>query len=381
MPLNKRINSIFTLVFILLVFSIFSVPSIAQGEKETKELEKTFTLISEVPRLPVISQGNTGTCWSFSTISFLESELIRMGKGEIDLSEMFVVYNCYIAKADYYLRMRGNNTFAQGGLQQDVISVLRKIGAAPASVYTGLWEGEERHNHGELSSVLSNYLTGLRSTRRAPSKKWLSGFTGILNAYLGTAPQKFEYKGKEMTPRSFADEVLGLNPDDYIEFTSYTHMPFYQQGELVIPDNWCHYDKYYNLPLDEFMMVYHDALDNGYSVAIATDVSEKKFLQKMGYAILEEEVDGKANITQEDREAMWDDWRTTDDHGMHAVGIAKDENGTTFYLVKNSWGVKDMGPYDGHIYMSEQFLRAKMHSFMVHKDAIPAGIRAKLNIE
>lgn len=370
--------------YILILVALVIIAPQAFAQDETEFPEKTFTNVNEIYRTPVLSQGATGTCWSFSASSFWETELERLGKGEINISELFTVYHVYIEKARVYIKMHGNNTFAQGGFGHDFPFVYENFGAVPADVYSGLLEGDEGHNHGELARVLKAYLDALLASRRsAPSHKWMDGFKGILDAYIGTPPAEFEYEGKTYTPRSFADEKLDLNMDDYLQITSYKYLPWYEASEHVIPDNWMHCKCFYNLPLDEFMQVFDNALRNGYSVIVSSDVSEKYFSQKHGYAILERDLEGqKELVTQDEREEMWNNWKTTDDHGMHGVGVATDENGDTFYLVKNSWGVSERtGPYDGHIYMSENFLRAKMHTIYVHKDGVPAEILEKLKIK
>jgi bleomycin hydrolase len=375
------------IVAVLVVLLCASVTVTAQEQEKTKWPEKTFTIEKEYWRTPVLSQGGTGTCWSFSTTSFFESEINRLYDAEIDLSEMFTVYHVYIAKADYYIRMHGNNTFAEGGFSHDLLMVMDEFGAMPADVYTGLWEGEKGYNHSELSRVLSAMLDALLQSGgygrpSAPSMKWMSGFKAALGAYLGTPPESFEFNGTTTNAKDFFTNSVKLNPDDYVELTSFLYMPYYKPSEHVIPDNWMHYDKFYNLPLDEFMQTLAYALDNGYTVAISTDVSEEGFNQKRGYAMLKDDLDGIEPVTAEQREEMWNRWKTTDDHGMHAVGVARDEEGNVFYLVKNSWGTNPerTGPYNGHIYMHENFLRAKMHAYLLHKDAIPAEIREKLGL-
>ena len=369
------------LVAVALVITLLAVPAFAQQRPEVKMPKKTFTVEKEVWRSDVLSQGATGTCWSFSATSFMESELERLGKGKHDLSEMFTVFNTYMMKADYYLRMHGNNTFAQGGFSHNQLMVLKEFGAVPNEVYTGLWEGEKFHNHSELEKVLKAYLDALLAKRRGtPSNKWSKGFKAVLEAYLGSYPKEFEYKGKKYTPKSFAAE-LGLNPDDYVHITSYSYLPFWKQGEHIIPDNWCHADDFYNVPLDDYIKIFDHALRNGYSTVVSADVSEKMFSMKDGYAVLPRDLKKDAKpITQEEREEMWNNGQTTDDHGMHGVGVAKDEDGNVFYLVKNSWGEKN-GPYGGHIYMGQNYMRAKLHTFMVHKDAIPAEYKEKLGIK
>lgn len=367
-------------LFIALMLLAAWVPVMAQDAVDMPA--KTFTPFgTEIWRTPVLSQGGTGTCWSFSAVSFIESELHRLGKADVDLSEMFNVYKTYLDKADYYVRTMGNSTFSQGAHLYDSFRILKLYGAVPQSVYSGLWADEKNHSHGELERVLSAMMqTLIKDARRAPSLKWRAGFTAVLGSYLGVPPEKFTWEGKEYTPRSFADTFVNLNPDDYVVLTSFSHMPFYKASELVVADNWFHYDGYFNLPLDDYMRAFDNAVRNGYSVVMAADVSEKMFKQKVGYAVLEQDKDGVKPVIQAEREKMWDNWETTDDHGMHAVGIARDEKGEIYYLVKNSWGVENQGPHNGHIYMHENYLRGKMESIMMHKDGLPKDLREKLGL-
>ena len=363
----------------ILVVALMAVPALAQDKKP--ELPKrTFTPVKEFSyRTPVLSQGATGTCWSFSATSFMESELDRLGKGKYDLSELYTVYKTYVDKADYYVRMHGNSTFSQGAHLYDTVMTYVKDGAVPHEAYTGLLEGDKFHNHGEMVNALKAYLDAMVGGRRPPSAKWKPGFIAIMDSYIGKAPESFEYKGKKYTPKEFAAE-LGLVAEDYIMFTSFTHMPFWEASELVLPDNWKHYKNYYNLPIDDYMKVWRNAFENGFTAVFAGDVSEKFFDQRTtGYAIMDTDLKKFGKVTQEERQAMWDAGKTTDDHGMHAVGMAKDENGEVYYLVKNSWG--NVGPFNGHIYIHENYMRGKLESFMIHKDAIPEDIRKKLNIK
>lgn len=374
--MNKRLM----VVAIALIITLLAVPAFAQQRQEVKMPDKKFTTVNEMWRSDVLSQGRTGTCWSFSATSFMESEVERLGKGKHDLSEIFTVFNTYLMKGDYYIRMQGNNTFAEGGFSHNELMVLKNIGAVPNEVFNGLWEGEPGHDHSELVGVLKSYLDTLLKQRGAPSQKWSKGFKAILEAYLGNYPAEFEYQGKKYTPKSYAAE-LGLNPDDYVHVTSYTYLPFWKQGEHIIPDNWCHADDFYNVPLDDYIKIFDYALRNGFTTVVSADVSEPMFSMKHGYAVLPGDLEKDAKlITQEEREEMWNNGQTTDDHGMHGVGVATDEDGNVFYLVKNSWGAEN-GPYAGHIYMGQNYMRAKLHTFMVHKDGIPKEYWEKLGIK
>ena len=274
------------------------------------------------------------------------------------------------------MRMHGANNFGPGGLGHDVFDAIKRHGIVRDEDYSGMWEYENRHNHSELHNVLRAYMDSVLRSRPGPSPKWEAGLKGILDAYLGPLPEEIRVGRREMSPLQFADDVLGLNMDDYVEITSFSHMPFYDEVCLLVPDNWVRNDETWNLPADDVMRIIENALMNGYTVVYGGDVSEEGFNQKKGYAVWNED----SVSTQEERQEMWDRWTTTDDHGMHIVGIAQDEEGNIFYRVKNSWGATN-GPYGGHIYMSENFIRAKFDLITVHRDAIPADIQAKMNFE
>ena len=380
----------------------------AQEQKNDQEGYK-FTDIKRLPTTSVKSQDRAGTCWSWSTISFLESEIMRMGKDSLSLSPMYVVWNTYHAKGDKYVRMNGHVNFGQGGASADVTWAIRNYGIVPLSLYSGLNYGEEVHVHGELDAILKGYLDAVVSN---PNKKlstaWLRGYDGILNAYLGEKPEKFTWQGKEYTPQTFAKEVVGLNMDDYVNLTSFTHHPFYTEFAIEVEDNWS-WDKAYNLPLEELMQVMDYAIDNGYTFVWGADVSEKGFATKdAGVAVIPatdtKEMSGaeiakweklpkgqqmmdafkqgpapEKTITQEMRQEEFDRYLTTDDHGMHIIGKAKDQNGTPYFIVKNSWG--DYGKYKGYLYASYPFVAYKTTSVMIHKDALPKDLKKKLGIK
>ncbi len=356
-----------------LVLALALLPAALGAQQAVKQQApaKTFTDLKVLPATSVKNQANTGTCWDFATLSMVESELLRMGEGDYDLSEMYIVDHVYREKADAYYRMHGNNTFGPGGLSHDVLATIARYGIVRQSDFSGLWPYETHYDHTELQNVLKADLDAVQRTRPGPSPKWSKGFGGILDAYLGRLPDSIEVKGRWITPKQFAEQ-LGIDPSNYVEITSFENMPFWQQGALEVPDNWSHYDRTWNIPLDDAMRVVKHAIESGYTIAIGADVSEKSFDQKDGYATWEE---GKT-VTQDQRQQGWDRWTTTDDHTMHLVGIAKDEDGTTYFKVKNSWG--DVGPYHGYIYMSENYIRAKFDLMMLNRDGLPADIRAKL---
>lgn len=393
-------KKIFTSVFMLA--AILSSSMYAQDNDGYQ-----FTTVKEVKISPVKNQNRTGTCWCFSGLGFLESELLRMGKGEYDLSEMFIVNHSYKDKADKYVRLHGYLNFAQGGSFGDVLYAAKHYGLVPESVMNGLNYGETMHVHGEMESAASNYLKAIiKNPNRKLSTAWKKGFDGIIDAYLGELPEKFTYNGKEYTPKSFAEE-LGLNIDDYVSLTSFTHHPFYSTFPIEVQDNW-RWDLSYNLPIDELMQVFDNAINNGYSVAWASDVSEKGFSRNgvavaadiesmersgsdqdrwLGLSQTQKDQEIKKmlekpcqeiKVTQELRQEEYDNYKTTDDHGMLIYGIAKDQTGKKFYMVKNSWGTDNK--YKGTWYASETFVAFKTMNIVVHKNAIPKEIRAKLGI-
>lgn len=373
-------NRIFrtSLLFVFLLSTVLLTPALAQQKEDWPG--KTFTVTKEVWRTPAKSQGRTGTCWCFSTTSFLESEAHRLGRGDFNLSEIYTVYYAYLEKPARYIRMHGNQTLGQGGLSHDVIYFVRKYGLVRKEDYDGLIYSKDGHNHSEMSRAVFSMIKGLVDERRSgPSPKWPNAVQGILNAYIGKVPSKIEYEGKELTPKQFADEVLQIPYDDYLEFTSYSYMPFWKQGELLIPDNWMHFDGFYNVPLDDFVRIIDHALENGYSLVFDLDTAEKTYNSRKGIAFTPEDKEG-AVIDQELRDAMFDDWRTIDTHLEHAVGLADDEKGKRWFLVKNSGG-EDRGPYKGHEYFSENFVRGKVPFIMVHKDGLPGDIKEKLGIK
>jgi bleomycin hydrolase len=343
-----------------------------------------FTMTSDCNCTSIKNQNNTGTCWSFATSSFLESELIRMGKTEYDLSEMFFVRQIYQDKAQNYLLRQGKAQFGQGGLSHDVIKAFVEGGAMPESVYSGKLPGDYMHDHTEMENALKGMLDALTKEKKL-TPKWPEAVAGIMDAYMGKVPQKFTHEKKEYTPQSFAAS-LGINPADYVTFTSYNHHPFYQAFVLEIPDNWSN-GSYYNIPIDELVDITQQAISKGYSVAWDGDVSEKGFSANKGIAILPsnearedkfEKPGEEVSVSQDLRQATFMDYSTTDDHLMHITGTAKDQQGTRYFYVKNSWG--EISPFQGYVYMSEPYFKLKTVAIMVHKDAVPAAIRQKLNL-
>jgi bleomycin hydrolase len=358
--------------------------------------EYKFTVIKNIEGTAVQNQNITSTCWSFSSLSFFESELIRLGKGkDFNLSEMFVARKAYSLKADNFIRMHGKTNFAEGGGFPDVVNVIRNYGMVPEDVYTGKKDVKAIHNHKLLETTLINILrpAALPETQEINFNFLHNSVNAVCDEYLGKIPENFEYKGKNYTPKTYA-EATGINIDDYVFLTSFSHHPYYSKFVLEIPDNW-NWEQVHNLPLNEFQEVMSNAINTGYSIAWGADISEKGFMFRDGIAIVPETPiatmteDEKANlsikpvkqltITQEMRQKAFDNYETQDDHGMHILGMVKDQNNTNYYYVKNSWG-KDRNQCDGYFYASESYVLYKTTSIMVHKKAIPAAIAKKLGI-
>ncbi|MBR6539683.1 MAG: aminopeptidase [Bacteroides sp.] len=397
-------------LMLLAMTGFLSLNLMAQDAPKTEE-GFVFTTIKENPITSVKNQNRAGTCWCYSTLGFLEAELLRMGKGEFDFAEMYTVQKTYLDRADKAVRTHGDISFSQGGSFYDVIYGMQHYGLVPEEVMRpGVMYGDTLSNHTELSAVSDAVVAAIAKGRLSSLQTdatgtplWKKAVEAIHEIYLGEAPETFTYQGKEYTPKSFY-ESTGLNPDDYVSLTSYTHHPFYTQFALEIPDNW-RWALSYNLPIDELMEVFDNAIMKRYTVAWGSDVSEDGFTRN-GIAVLPDvekaqELSGsdmahwlkltpaekKLNTkpqpqkwcTQAERQKAYDNWETTDDHGMVIYGIAKDQEGTEYYLVKNSWGVT--GKYDGIWYASKAFVRYKTINILVHKDALPKAIAKKLGIK
>jgi bleomycin hydrolase len=379
----KRVRSFLFVLFIFIFNSAFFA-----GDDFKFENPHEFTRIYTLPATPVKSQGKTGTCWAFATTSFIESELIRKGKGEFDLSEMFTVRQCYPLKAEKYVRYHGESNYGQGGQAHDVFMIIDKNGVVPDNVYTGMTFKQEKHNHGEMFAVLSSMLNAVVDKRGGElTPVWMNAYQSILDTYLGEIPEEFVYEGKTYTPAGFRN-YLGIDVNDYIEITSYSHHPFYEKINLEVPDNWTN-DLYYNVPIDEIVEIIDNSLSNGYTVAWDGDTGKDDFY-KEGYAVVpveerdvekdrQESMEEKT-VTQQMRQQAFNDYSTTDDHLMHITGLAEDQNGTKFYYTKNSWGTDDKG-IDGYWYLSEQYVRLKTIAITVHRDAVPGDIKNRLGIE
>ena len=394
-------------IFVLALAAISAMGVMAQEAENTLE----FTVVKENPITSIKNQNQAGTCWCYSSLAFIESELLRMGKGEFDFSEMYLVHNTYLDRADKAVRTHGDVSFSQAGSFYDVIYGMEAFGLVPEEeMRPGVMYGKELSNHNELSAVSDAVVAAIAKGRHRSLQTdaegmplWKKAIESIHDIYLGVRPEKFTYNGKEYTPKSFYEE-LGLNADDYVSLTSYTHHPFYESFVLEIQDNW-RWSKSYNLPIDELMQVFDNAIMEGYTIAWGSDVSEQGFT-RMGTAVLPEESasadlqgsdmakwlnlseEEKKNtpkpttqrwVSQEERQLAYDNWETTDDHGMQIYGIAKDQNGTEYYMVKNSWG--EAGTYKGIWYASKAFVRYKTMNIVVHKDALPKDIKKKLGLK
>ena len=398
-------------LFIIAAMGLFSISGMAQEAKEQSKEGFVFTTVKELPITSVKNQNRAGTCWCYSSMAFLEAELLRMGKGEYDFSEMYIVHNTYLDRADRAVRTHGDASFSQGGSFYDVIYGMEHFGLVPeAEMRPGVMYGDTLSNHTELSAVSDAVVAAIAKGRLSKLQSdangtplWKKAIEAIHDIYLGERPEKFTYNGKEYTPKSFY-ESTGLNPDDYVSLTSYTHHPFYSQFVLEIQDNW-RWAQSYNLPIDEFMQVFDNAIMNGYTIAWGSDVSESGFTRD-GIAVMPDqekaqELSGSDMVrwlkmkpeekklntkpqpqiwcTQEERQLAYDNWETTDDHGMLIYGIAKDQEGNEYYMVKNSWGKS--GKYDGIWYASKAFARYKTMNILVHKNALPKDIAKKLGIK
>lgn len=389
-----------TLIFVLLGLSTYCVGQFGYTDPVTNAegSEYEFSKIIHLEATPVESQGNTGTCWSFSGTSFFESELIRMGTKDPDLlSEMYIARKSYEAKAIKYIRLDGKGNFSQGGETHDIPFVIKNYGIVPAEIYPGLSYGTETHDHDELFKVLDGAVQGVLSHSKNKGKKplspsWRSALNGILDAYFGEDIESFEYKGKTYTPRTYAD-AIGLNMEDYISLTSFTNHEMNAICTLEIPDNWT-WGKSYNISLDDLVSTCEDAVRQGFSIAWATDVSENGFSFRNGLAINPVNTETVENVgygtngfkkpvkeievTPELRQRGYDNKTTTDDHLMHIVGLYKDQNGSKYFLVKNSWGTGNLP--EGYLYVSQSYFKAKTMMVYLHKDGITKEVKKKIGV-
>lgn len=398
-------------IIALALLAVVATGANAKGKKQPKvdPNKPVFTIVKENPITSVKDQNRSGTCWAYSTLSYFESEILKNTGKTYDLCESFVANKDYMDRAVQVVRYHGDMQFAQGGSAYDVYYVLKNYGICPenAMPFPGSLYGDSLNNFNEFFSLLEPYVEGIATNKASKiSGQWKVGFQGILDAYLGKCPENFTYEGKNYTPKSFASS-LGLNMDDYVTITSYTHHPFYSQFVVEVQDNWRN-PASYNLPMDEMMQIIDNAVMNGYTVAWGGDVSEPGFTRDgLAYMIDAKKMQSlqgsdmarwlglsaakrrnlidslgcnvpEVQATQEMRQERFDNWELTDDHGMLIYGIAKDQNGKEYYMVKNSWG--ETGKYKGTWYMTKTFIAANTMDYMVNKNAIPANIRKKMGI-
>ncbi len=394
--------------FIALVIILFHFSVKAQTTDTTDNKEYRFTAIKELPHTPVKNQNSTQTCWSFSALSFFESEMLRQGKPEVDLSEMFIVNYCYRNKAQKYIRMQGRTNFGPGGIFYDVIDVISNWGIVPEMAYPGIKSAEGKFDHKEMDSDLKKMVDAEVEKKNGKlTSVWSEAFKHKVNFYLGEIPDSFQYDGREYTPETFMKNYCGINPDDYVQITSFSHHPFYKPFILEVPDNWI-WSNFYNVPLDMMQRIIDKSLEKGFTVAWAADVTDKGFVtSRSGIAVVPDIVLNDSTnhevpkndslytnkgsskfdplkpfrektISQELRQVDFDIQETTDDHGMHIIGLAKDQNGKIYYKVKNSWG--NYNSNDGYFYASKPYMRYKTTSIMVNKNAIPDDIRRRLGL-
>jgi len=397
-------------LFTLVLLACIAMGINAQEKKDSANSKKpVFTTIKENKITSIKDQNRSGTCWAYSTLAFFESEILKKTGKTYDLCEMFIANKDYMERAVLTVRMHGDSQFSQGGSAGDVLSIMKRHGICPESAMPapGTLTGDSLANFNEFFSVMEPYVGAVaKSSAKKISNQWKKGLQGIIDSYIGACPEEFVYEGKKYTPKSFM-ESLGLNLDDYVSITSYTHHPFYTQFAVEVQDNW-RWDMSYNVPMDEMMRIIDNAIDNGYTIAWGTDVTEDGFTRKgLGVAYDVKKARSMAGTdtdrwfklsatekknkldslgidapeivpTQELRQEGFDNWELTDDHGMQIFGLAKDQNGREYYMVKNSWG--EYGDYKGIWYVTKNFTALKTMDFLVNKNAIPKDIRKKLGI-
>jgi len=370
------------------------VKSLDKNSADSVKSKFKFKEFLALENTSVKNQASSGTCWSYSTNSFLESEMVKAGKQPVELAQIFSARYVYADKADSYVKMHGSLAWGDGGACHDVINMYAKYGAMPQSAYTGLQYGTSKNKFAEMQQVLKAMLdVYVKNPNGKLSPNWKAAFSSVMDSYLGEVPKTFEWNGRTYTPKSFADEVVGLDPNDYVELSSFTDKPYYKKSILMVPDNWS-LDEVYNVKMNDITNIIDNALHKGYTVAWATDVSEKYFSWKNGVAYVpEKEYDDMSDdekkvifdgpkpervITTSMRQTAFENYSTTDDHGMHIVGLAKDVNGREYYVVKNSWGTTN--DYKGYLYVTKAYVQFKTTAFLLNKKGIPSELRQKMNL-
>ena len=397
------------LTFALAALVCLGASAAKKAPEKKKDNKPVFTTIKEIPITSVKDQNRSGTCWDYSTLSYFEAEILKATGKKYDLCESFVANKTYMERATQVVRFHGDCQFSQGGSAEDVLSTMKNHGIVPEGTmpFPGSLYGDSLNNFNEFFSLLEPYVAAIaKSDAKKISNQWKVGLQGILDAYLGKCPEKFTFEGREYTPKSFMAS-LGINLNDYVSITSYTHHPFYSAFAVEVQDNW-RFPLSYNVPMNEMMQIIDNAIEQGYTIAWGGDVSEDGFTRSgLAYAIdtkqtqslagsdmakwLKLDKKKKSNIidslgytvpeivpTQQMRQERFDNWELTDDHGMHIYGVAKDQNGKEYYMVKNSWG--ESGDYKGTWYMTKAFIAANTMDFLINKNAIPAEIRKKLGL-
>lgn len=395
-------------VIALLSMASFALSAVAEDKPDEKKEGFVFTPVKEIPITSIKNQNQSGTCWAFSSLGFFEAELLRMGKGEYDLCEMFLAHKTYEDRAKASVRLHGDISFSEGGSFYDAVYCMKNYGMVPQSAMPepGTLYGDTLPNFNELFTIATSYVEGIAKGKQSKlTPAWFKGLNAILDTYLGVCPTEFTYNGKKYTPQSYMQST-GINPDDYVSLTSFTHHPFYDKFIIEVQDNW-RWGLSYNLPIDELMEVMSNAIEKGYTFAWGADVSEDGF-SRNGIAVCPDVEKARSQegsdmarwtgmtrverrkeltakplpeitVTQEMRQEAYDNWETTDDHGMLIYGLAKDQNGKEYFMVKNSWGTA--GNYDGVWYASKAFVAYKTMNILVHKDALPKNIAKKLGIK
>jgi len=373
----------------------YLINSVKSNQSANSKDAFVFKDVINIERTPVKNQGSSGTCWSYSANSFLESEMIRLGKEPVEISQIYTARNAYIEKGVNYVRMHGAITLGDGGALHDVINMYKKYGALPQSQYTGLSKGATKNKFGEMAAINEGLLAAVvKNPNGELTPNWQKAYTAVIDSYLGEVPKSFDYKGKKYTPQTFAKDVIGINADEYVELSSFSDHPYYDRFVLMVPDNWS-LDMVYNVKMNDLTAIIDNALKNGYTVGWAGDVSDKGFSWKNGVAYLPSKpfadmtAEEKENIfkgpqaeldvTEHARQAAFDNYDTTDDHGMHIVGLSKDQNGKEYYIVKNSWGATN--DYQGYMYMTKNFVKLKTTAILLNKGGLPKELAKKINVK